>query len=76
MTDEMGNMMLDQHGMPQIKMKKVQKKIPYYKPNVYPIVLRRNVTKADKLLGGSDTEILIDQQDTIKKLGERQTIRS
>lgn len=71
MTDEMGNMMLDQHGMPQIKMKKVQKKIPYYKPNVYPIVLRRNVTKADKLLGGSDTEILIDQQDTIKKLGDK-----
>lgn len=71
MTDEYGNMMLDETGMPQVKVKKVQKKIPYYKPNVYPVVLRRNVTKADKLLGGSDTEILIDQQDTIKKLGDK-----
>ena len=71
MTDENGNMMLDEHGMPQVKVKKIQKKIPYYKPNKYPVVLRRNVTKEGKLLGGSDTEILMDQQDTIKKLGDK-----
>lgn len=71
MTDEYGNMLLDEHGMPQVKVKKVKKKIPYYKPNKFPVVLRRNVTKADKLLGGSDTEILKDQQDTIKKLCDK-----
>lgn len=71
MVDEMGNPVLDAMGMPQPKVKKIQKKIPYYKPNVFPVVLRRNITKANELLGGSDTEVLIDQQDTIKKLGDK-----
>jgi len=71
LMDEAGNPILDSHGMMQPKIKKVQKKIPYYKPNKYPIVLRRNISKTDELLGGSDTEVLIDQQDTIKKLGDK-----
>ena len=69
--DEMGQPMMDQSGMPQVQMKKVKKKIPYYKPNMFPIVLRKNITKADQLLGSSDTEVIIDQQDTIKKLGTK-----
>ena len=69
--DENGNPMMDEQGQPVMEMKKTKKKIPYYKPNVFPIVLRKNITANNKLLGGSDTEAIIDQQDTIKKLGTK-----
>lgn len=46
-------------------------KIDYYKPNVMPIILRRNVTKANSFLGYSDVRIIADQQEMIKKLGTK-----
>lgn len=68
--------MLDENGMPimngqEMQIKKTKKKVPYYKPNVYPIVLRKNITENDRFLGGSDVAPIIDQQDTIKKLGTK-----
>ena len=69
MLDEMGNPVYDEFGQPQITIEKTKKKIPYYKPNVYPLVLRKNITAQNKLLGESDVKVIIDQQDTIKKLG-------
>lgn len=46
-------------------------KIPYYKPNCYPLVLRRNVSRYNSLLGFSDVEMIQDHQETIKKLGSK-----
>lgn len=69
--DEMGNPVLDSVGQPQIAIEHIQRKIPYYKPNIYPIVLRKNITAQKRLLGGSDVAVIIDQQDTIKKLGTK-----
>ena len=69
--DEYGNPVVDPFGQPVPKMKKVKKKIPYYKPNIYPVVERRNISDVDQFLGKSDTAVLMDQQDTIKKLGDK-----
>ena len=63
--DEEGNPILNEEGIPSIK--RVKKKIPYYKPNVYPVILRKNISEEDKFLGGSDVRVMIDQQDAIKK---------
>jgi len=71
MVDEMGNPVMDEMGQPQMTIKRTKKKIPYYRPNIYPIVLRKNITAQNKLLGGSDVDVIIDQQDTIKKLGTK-----
>jgi hypothetical protein len=71
MLDEMGNPVLDETGQPQMTIKRTKKKIPYYRPNIYPIVLRKNITAQNRLLGGSDVDVIIDQQDTIKKLGTK-----
>ncbi len=71
MVDEMGNPVLDMMGQPKMTMKKEKKKVPYYKPNVYPVVLRRNISSQDNLLGQSDVKPIIDQQDTIMKLGTK-----
>ena len=45
--------------------------IPYYKPNQFPLVIRKNISMFDKLLGFSDVDVIDDQQDTIKKLGSK-----
>ena len=68
---ENGQPVMDEMGQPVMEMRKVKRKIPYYKPNIYPVVLRKNITQNDRLLGGSDVAVIIDQQDTVKKLGSK-----
>ena len=45
--------------------------IDYYKPNVFPLVVRKNVSKLNSLLGFSDVKVIEDQQDLIKKVGSK-----
>lgn len=71
MIDELGKPVIDETGRPKVTIKRTNKKIPYYRPNVYPIVLRKNITAQNRFLGGSDVDVVIDQQDTIKKLGTK-----
>lgn len=68
---EDGNPVLDALGNPEITTERVHKKIPYYKPNVFPLVLRRNVSKAKSLMGVSDAAVIEDQQDAVKKYGSK-----
>lgn len=46
----------------------VQTEIPVYKPNLFPIVLRKNVSVFGRFLGDSDVDKIEDQQESIKKL--------
>ena len=62
---------VDENGNPKIEVVSKHKKIPYYKPNVFPLVLRRNVSKAKSLLGVSDVAVIEDQQDAVKKYGSK-----
>ncbi|MHB1154008.1 MAG: hypothetical protein ACYCWE_20715 [Eubacteriales bacterium] len=39
-------------------------RIPYYKPNIYPAVLQRNVSVFGRFLGESDVDKVSDQQNT------------
>lgn len=59
----------DENGMPVMVEMEVKTKIPYYKPDLFPIVLRRNVSKSGYFLGCSDADVIQDQQDAIKKIG-------
>ena len=47
--------------------------IEYYKPNCFPIIVRKNVSKKNSLLGFSDAKVIEDQQDVIKKVGSKAT---
>jgi len=66
-----GNPALDENGQPFMTIEQKQTKIPYYKPNVMPLVLRKNVSKYGKLLGCSDVDVIKDQQDAVTKLGSK-----
>ena len=45
--------------------------IEYYKPNCFPLIVRKNVSKTNSLLGFSDVKVIEDQQDLIKKVGSK-----
>ena len=45
--------------------------IPYYKPDIFPAVLRRNVTAHGTFLGESDCDKIADQQNTINRLEQK-----
>lgn len=51
--------------------KPVRQTIPSYRPDVYPVVLRRNVRLFGQLLGSSDVDRIADQQDAINKYGTK-----
>lgn len=69
--NEAGELQFDENGTEILNEIEVRTKIPYYKPNEIPIVLRRNVSREGKLLGFSDANVITDQQDAIKKLGSK-----
>ena len=46
-------------------------RVPYYKPDVYPIVLQKNVSVYGQLLGDSDIDKIKDQQLTINRLEKK-----
>ena len=46
-------------------------KVPYFKPDVYPLVLQRNVSIFGQLLGDSDADKIEDQQNTVNRLEKK-----
>ena len=61
----------DEMGMPVQVMAEEVIDIEYYKPNCFPIIVRKNVSKKNSLLGFSDVKVIEDQQDLIKKVGSK-----
>lgn len=47
-----------------------QIKYPYYKPDIYPIVLQRNISVYGELLGESDVDKIEDQQNTMNNINK------
>lgn len=48
-------------------------KLPFYTPNILPIVIRKNTSEEDSLLGQSDCEFIRPQQQAINKIESRIT---
>lgn len=46
-------------------------KLPFYTPNILPIVIRKNISEEDSLLGQSDCEAIRPQQQAINKIESR-----
>lgn len=71
-TDDMGNIVLDENGMPatiEVEVPKMQPtRLPFYKPKKYPISIRRNIHDDQSIWGISDCEIIRPQQQAVNKL--------
>lgn len=46
-------------------------RIPYYKPDMFPVLLRRNVSRDGAFLGGSDMDAIADQQNNLNKVSTK-----
>ena len=42
--------------------------IPYYKPDIYPVILQKNVSLFGEFLGDSDVDKIADQQNTANRI--------
>lgn len=45
--------------------------IPYYKPNLFPLVIMKNISAHTKFLGESDCDKVKDQQNTMNRLNQK-----
>ena len=54
---------------PQVVMEPTR--IPYYKPDMFPVLLRRNVSKDGAFLGSSDMDAVADQQNALNKVSTK-----
>ncbi len=58
---------LDENGLPLMK----PTVLPYYKPDVFPLFLQKNVSIFGQLLGDSDVDKIADQQNTLNRLNTK-----
>lgn len=58
---------LDEDGNPAM----VPTMIPFYKPDMFPIILQRSVSVYGKLLGNSDVDVIQDQQNTVNRMEQK-----
>ena len=57
----------DEMGLPQMK----PTVLPYYKPDVFPLFLQKNVSVFGRLLGDSDVDKIADQQNTVNRMEQK-----
>lgn len=58
---------MDGDGMPAM----VPTMVPFYKPDLFPIILQRSVSVYGKLLGNSDVDVIQDQQNTVNRMEQK-----
>lgn len=46
-------------------------RIPFYKPDIYPIILQKNVSVYGQFLGTSDVDLIADQQNTVNRVEKK-----
>lgn len=46
-------------------------KIPYFRPAVYPIIIRKNVSRPGRFWGGSDADAIEEQQNGANAIGSK-----
>lgn len=62
---------VDELGLPYLAAVQVPTRIPFYKPDIYPVILQKNVSVYGKFLGDSDIDKIEDQQNTTNRLSAK-----
>lgn len=62
---------LDEFGQEIINHRVEPKRIPYYCPRAFPVVLIKNTSMHGKFLGGSDVDVIAYQQNTTNRLAAK-----
>ena len=59
--------MVDAIGLPIPMTVQEPMRVPYYKPDIYPVILQKNVSVYGKFLGDSDIDKIADQQNSTNR---------
>lgn len=62
---------LDEHGAPVPIYQEEPTRVPWYKPDIYPVFIQKNVSVYGKLMGESDLDKIADQQNTTNRLHQK-----
>lgn len=62
---------VDEMGLPVVETAMEPERIPFYKPDIYPVLLQRNVSVYGRFLGDSDLDKIADQQNTTNRLSAK-----
>lgn len=58
----------DELGLPVVEIIEEPTKVPFYKPDIFPVILQKNVSVYGRLLGDSDIDKIADQQNTTNRI--------
>ena len=59
----------DEEGNPAVRLEPTR--IPYYKPDIYPVIMQKSVSVFGQLLGDSDVDKIEDQQNSVNRLAAK-----
>mgnify|MGYP006978482753 FL=1 len=59
---------LDEMGLPIAEIIEEPEKVPFYKPDMFPVILQKNVSVYGRFLGDSDIDKIADQQNTTNRI--------
>lgn len=59
---------VDAMGLPMPVVVMEPMRVPYYKPDIYPVILQKNVSVYGKFMGDSDIDKIADQQNSTNRL--------
>ena len=55
-------------GLPVVEIIEEPTKVPFYKPDIFPVILQKNVSVYGRFLGDSDIDKIADQQNTTNRI--------
>ena len=58
----------DEMGLPVVTVTEEPTRIPFYKPDIFPVILQKNVSMYGRFLGDSDIDKIADQQNTTNRV--------
>lgn len=58
----------DERGLPTVQLIEEPTRVPYYKPDIFPVLLQKNVSVFGRFLGDSDMDKIADQQNTTNRI--------
>lgn len=67
-VESVSETMVDEMGLPVVETVMEPERIPFYKPDIYPVVLQKNVSVFGRFLGDSDLDKIADQQNTSSRI--------
>lgn len=59
---------VDENGLPVPELVEEPVKVPFYKPDIYPVLIQKNVSVYGRFLGDSDMDKIESQQNTTNRI--------